>query len=246
MELTATRKPPSSRVSALAHRFTCRCCGTHAPTLHSLQLFILPHTETLSRSTTSSVRLYFLSGPRLITHLTTTHSLLTATSGIMSCGAPLVPERVQQIVDDRKKATKRVEDLEAELAASLASGLASTAPRASGTIVVHQHRTDDSTNALGFLSSITTAFENKMKAQADATPYLLVLSSSPSAQSGTSTTVVLIFGSDDKRVKEVGDALRSQLNVKGGGKGSRWSGKFTGVWNKAREGALVAKTLEDL
>ena len=48
----------------------------------------------------------------------------------MSCGAPLVPERVQQVVDDRKKATKRVEDLEAELAASVASELAS-APRVS-------------------------------------------------------------------------------------------------------------------
>ena len=35
----------------------------------------------------------------------------------MSCGAPQVPERVQQIVDERRRATKRIEDLEAELAA---------------------------------------------------------------------------------------------------------------------------------
>ncbi len=154
-----------------------------------------------------------------------------------------MPERVQQVVDERKKATKRVEDLEAELAASVATELASTTPRESGGIVLHKHRTDDSTNALGFLSSITTAFSTKIK---EGVPFLLVLSSSPSAQTGTSTTVVLIFGSDDKKVKEVGDEMKAKLNVKGGGKGSRWSGKFTGVWKEAKEGQAVARILESL
>ncbi|TFK83888.1 ThrRS/AlaRS common domain-containing protein [Polyporus arcularius HHB13444] len=219
------------------------CCGTHAPTLHNLQLFVLPHTETLSRSTASSVRLYFLSGPRLLAHLTSSHTLLTATAGIMSCGAPSVPERVQQVVDERKKATKRVEDLEAELAASVATELAATAPKGSEGIVLHKHRTDDNTNALGFLSSITTAFSAKVK---EGVPFLLVLSSSPSAQTGTSTTVVLIFGSDDKKVKVVGDEMKAKLNVKGGGKGSRWSGKFTGVWKETKEGEAVARILDSL
>ncbi|KAI0774088.1 alanyl-tRNA synthetase domain-containing protein [Fomes fomentarius] len=223
------------------------CCGTHIPTLHNLQLFLLPHTENLSRSTTSSVRLYFLSGPRLLTYLSSAHSLLTATAGIMSCGAPLVPERVQQVVDERKKATKRVEDLEAELAASIASELASAAPTEGGATVLHRHRADDSTNTLGFLSAITTAFANKVGEKGGApAPYLLVLSSSPSAQSSSSTSVVLIFGSDDKKVKEVGDILKEKLNVKGGGKGTRWSGKFTGVWKSAREGAVVAAALNSL
>ena len=220
-----------------------RCCGTHAPTINNLQLFLLPHTETLSRSTTNSVRLYFLSGPRLLAHLASSHALLTATAGIMSCGAPLVPERVQQVVDERKKATKRVEDLEAELAAFIAAELASTAPRESGAIVLHKHRTDDSATALAFLSSITTAFSTRVK---EGVSFLLVLSSSPSAQTSTSTTVVLIFGSNDKKVKEVGDELKAKLNVKGGGKGSRWSGKFTGVWKDAKEGQAVESVLQSV
>ena len=160
----------------------------------------------------------------------------------MSCGAPQVPERVQQVVDERKKASKRVEDLEAELAASIAAELASTAPRESGAIVLHKHRTDDSATALAFLSSITTAFSTRVK---EGVPFLLVLSSSPSAQTSTSTTVVLIFGSDDK-VKEVGDELKAKLNVKGGGKGSRWSGKFTGVWKDAKEGQAVESVLQSV
>ncbi len=245
--LTATRalslaRAPASDSLTNSNILLRRCCGTHAPTLHNLQLFVLPHTETLSRSTASSVRLYFLSGPRLLAHLTSSHTLLTATAGIMSCGAPSVPERVQQVVDERKKATKRIEDLEAELAASVATELAATAPRESEGIVLHKHRTDDNTNALGFLSSITTAFSAKVK---EGVPFLLVLSSSPSAQTGTSTTVVLIFGSDDNKVKAVGDEMKAKLNVKGGGKGSRWSGKFIGVWKEAKEGQ-VARILDSL
>ncbi|KAI0353467.1 alanyl-tRNA synthetase domain-containing protein [Trametes cingulata] len=223
------------------------CCGTHLPSIHNLQLFLLPQTETLARSSTSgSVRLYFLAGPRLITHLTSTHSLLTSTAGIMSCGAPQVPERVQQVVEERKKATKRVEDLEAELAAAVASEIAATKPREGGELVLHKHRTDDSATALTFLSAISTAFMSKAAEKQAPTPYLVVLSSSPSAQSSTSTTVVLVFGSDDKKVKEAGDELRAKLNVKGGGKGPRWSGKFTGVWKDGREGKAVDDILESL
>ncbi|OJT09054.1 hypothetical protein TRAPUB_79 [Trametes pubescens] len=223
------------------------CCGTHLPTIHNLQLFLLPHTETLARSTGSCVRLYFLSGPRLLAHLASTHALLTSTAGIMSCGAPLVPERVQQVVDERKKASKRVEDLEAELAAAVAAELAA-APVAEGQggLVLYRHRTDDAANALGFLSAISTAFVSRVAGKDAATPYLVVLSSAPSAQTSSSTTVVLVFGSDDKKVKEAGDELKAKLNVKGGGKGPRWSGKFTGVWKDSREGAAVAGILESL
>ncbi|KAI9001384.1 alanyl-tRNA synthetase domain-containing protein [Trametes punicea] len=222
------------------------CCGTHLPSIHNLQLFLLPHTETLARSTTSSVRLYFLSGPRLITHLTSTHTFLASTASIMSCGAPQVPDRVQQVIDERKKATKRVEDLEAELAAAIAGELAASVPREGGELVLHRHRTDDSTTALGFLSAISTAFMSKVAEKGATSPYLVVLSSAPSAQTSTSTTIVLVFGSDDKKVKEVGDGLKAKLTVKGGGKGPRWSGKFTGVWKEAREGTAVASILESI
>ncbi|KAI9069245.1 ThrRS/AlaRS common domain-containing protein [Trametes sanguinea] len=222
------------------------CCGTHLPSIHNLQLFLLPNMEALARATTSSVRLYFLSGPRLLTHLTSSHTLLTSTASIMSCGAPQVPERVQQVVDERKKATKRVEDLEAELAATIASELLANAPQEGGGLVLHRHRTDDSATALAFLSAISTAFVSKVAEKEATTPYLVVLSSSPSAQSSTSTTVILVFGSDDKKVKEVGEELKAKLNVKGGGKGPRWSGKFTGVWKDAREGVTLANILESV
>lgn len=75
-------------------------------------------------------------------------------------------------------------------------------------------------------------------------PYIVVLSSSPSTQTATSTSTVLVFGSDEAKVKEVGDALKTKLNVKGGGKG-RWSGKFTGVWRE-KESRAVEEALGTL
>ena len=56
------------------------------PSLHNLQLFLLPHTEALSHSAETSTRLYFLAGPRLITHLTATHNQITQAASILSCG----------------------------------------------------------------------------------------------------------------------------------------------------------------
>jgi len=54
----------------------------------------------------TTVRLYFLCGPRSIHHLTNVHTLLA--SSVLSSGLPIVPERVQQIVDERRRADKRV------------------------------------------------------------------------------------------------------------------------------------------
>ncbi|KAH9927210.1 alanyl-tRNA synthetase domain-containing protein [Epithele typhae] len=192
------------------------CCGTHAPSLHNLQLYLLPHTEALARGGTAfagSVRLYFLAGPRLLAHLGAAHTTLTAAAGVMNCGAPQVPERVQQVVDERRRATKRVEDLEAELAGPVAAELFE---RVAGG---EEAQDDDGGNVLGFLSAVATSFAGKVaEAEGGATPFLLVLSSSPAAQSATSTTVVLV--------------------------GPRWSGKFTGVWVENREGATAASILE--
>lgn len=223
-----------------------RCCGTHLPSLHNLQLFLIPHTESVARSNASSARLYFLSGPRLITYLTSTHAYLSATSGILSCGAPQVPERVELVVEERKKASKRVEDLESELAAELAKGLIISSGSDEGPIILHKHRIDDSANTLGFLSSISTAFSNEIGTTSNPRPYLLVLSSSPSMQTTSGTTVVMVVGSDEKQVKLVGDALRAKLAVKGGGKGAKWSGKYTGVWKDNKENAQIDEILEAL
>lgn len=220
-----------------------RCCGTHLPSIHNLQLFLLPHTEALSRSNTSSARLYFLCGPRLIAHLTSTHTLLTNAASTLSCGTLLVPDRVSQVVEERKKVEKRVGDLEAELAGLIARRLVGEMAQGvdDGLFKKYTHRTDDTGNPLGFVSSISHAFSNIETAAAN--PHLVVLTSSPSVQTTTSTTVVLIFGSDESKIKEAADAFKRKLNVKGGGKGLRWSGKFLGIWKEGREGLLLEEAL---
>lgn len=225
----------------------CSCCGTHLPSLHNLQLFLLPHTDALSRSNTTSARLYFLAGPRLITHLTSTHNILSNTAATLSCGAPLVPDRVTQIVEERKRAEKRLSDVETELAAVLSRDLAKEMTQVVGDHRVykkHIHRTDDSGNTLGFLSAVSFTFLNMTPC--DGKSYLVVLTSSPPMQTMSSTTTVLVFGSDDKKVREAGEGLKSRLNVKGGGKGAKWSGKFVGVWKELRENTIVEDLLGGL
>lgn len=167
----------------------------------------------------------------------------------MSCGAPLLPERVVQVVDERKKAEKRVGELEGELAEYISKTLLADAASqaSSGTSsIVHYHRTDDSSNPLGFLSSIATVIGNKSKELLPSRPYLFILSSSPSTQTQSSINTVLVVGGDDKVVKQAGDALKGKLGVKGGGKGPRWSGKFIGVWKAAREGTAIAEIIGDI
>ncbi|PPR06577.1 hypothetical protein CVT24_001758 [Panaeolus cyanescens] len=223
------------------------CCGTHLPSIHNLQLFLLPHTEALSRSSATSARLYFLAGPRLIAHLTQTHNLLTSTSAILSCGAPLVPERVNQVVEERKKAEKRVNDTETELAGHIASGLVDSIKIHSGGLFKkHVHRTDDTGNALGFLTSIAFAVGAALSDAEGNNDHVLVLSSSPSSQNSSSISTVLILGSDDAKVKAAGEGLKAKLGVKGGGKGPRWSGKFTGVWKENRENVVIDEILVSL
>ncbi|KAJ7700038.1 alanyl-tRNA synthetase domain-containing protein [Mycena rosella] len=215
------------------------CCGTHLPSLNNLQLFILPHTDTLSRSSTTVARLNFLAGPRLIAHLVSTHTYLTSTAAILSCGTPNVPERVSQVVDDRRNATKRIEEAELELAKYIAADLAREMQGVDTIFKKHIHRTDDSGTVLPFLTAISSAFSEAVAKSGIQVPYLVILSSSPSAQMATNTNVVFILGSDDRRVKEVGGALKAKLGVKGGGKGLKWSGKFTGVWKNGREDVAV-------
>lgn len=194
----------------------------------------------MSRSGTTSTRLYWLAGPRLITHLTSSHNQITNTASILSCGAPLVPERVNQLVNDRKRAEKRVDELESQLAGYIAADLGKELLKAQETgkrFVKHLHRTDDT---LGFLNSILNAFV----AANEGADYLVVFSASPSAQTTASTTILLVFGSDAARVKKVGESLKLKLGAKGGGQG-RWSGKFTGVWAEGRESVAVYDVLRN-
>jgi len=197
------------------------CCGTHLPTLHNLQVFLLPHTD-------SSGRLYFVSGPRLIEYVATSHTLLANASAAMNVGAPSVPERVIQIVDERRKALKRVEDLELEIAEQTARSLVGEmAAQAEGVFSKHIHRTDDSPAPLPFLTNVSKSFMEDPASKNG--KYLIVMSSSPSIQSLAASSVILVFGSDDGLVKAAGESLKA-TGIKGGGKGPKWSGKFTGAW----------------
>lgn len=227
-----------------------RCCGTHLPSIHNLQLFLIPHTEALSRSSTTSARLYFLAGPRLITYLTSTHASLASTASILSCGPTLVPDRVTQVVDERKKAEKRVTDTEQELAEYIAKGLAAeiiSKDHANEPYKHHIHRTDDTGNALAFLTSIAFSLGAVVPPGTEGVrPFVIVLSSTPSTQTTTTISTVLVVGTEDAKVKVVGDALKTKLAIKGGGKGTRWSGKFTGVWKESRENASIDDILNTL
>ena len=168
----------------------------------------------------------------------------------MSCGQPLLPERVAQVVDERKKAEKRVSDLERELATHIARDLleshVSDPAIMNGTVIGHSHRTDDGGNPLGFLSAIASALDSRAEQHTPPLPYLFVLSSSPSVQTQTSLSTVLIVGSDEKFVKVLGESLKTKLGIKGGGKGSRWSGKFVGVWKASKEALAIAGLLKEM
>ena len=215
------------------------------PSLHNLQLFLLPHTEALSRSSTTSARLYFLAGPRLITYLTSTHNQITQAASILSCGTPQVPDRVSQVVDERKAAEKRVVDLESQLVLITAKELLHLSTQVNEeTVSAYVHRNDD---PLAFLAAIASEFTRLWTASDHVSKqYLIVFTSSPTSQTATSVTVVLVFGSEDASVKELGETLKFKLGVKGGGKGSRWSGKWVGVWKPAKEGDLVDKAVRGI
>jgi misacylated tRNA(Ala) deacylase len=86
------------------------------------------------------------------------------------------------------------------------------------------HRNDD---PLAFLTAIASGSSpsSRVYTASEHVPkqHLVAFTSSPASQTATSTTPVLIFGSEDVRVKEVEEALKLRLGVKSGGKGPRWS-----------------------
>ncbi|CAK5275675.1 unnamed protein product [Mycena citricolor] len=220
------------------------CCGTHLPSLNNLQMFIFPHTEALSRSSTTVARLYFLAGPRLLVHLSATNNYISSISTLLSCGPPQAPERVSQVIDERKAVTRRVDDIESELAKYIAAGAVNEMKSAEGQLFVkHIHRTDDSVSALAFLTAICASFSDAASQSSAAPSYVLVLSSSPSGPATTNVNVIAVLSSDDKLTKVVGDALKSKMGVKGGGKGPRWTGKHTGVWKSAKGDQIIEEIL---
>lgn len=172
----------------------------------------------------------------------------------MSCGLPDVPERVNQVVEERKRVTRRMEDLELELAKSVASSLVAemreyfvTRPNANR-YLKHYHRTDDPTNALAFLQSLSSTTLSAVSATAGLSgkQFLFVFSSSPVSQTSNSVSSILLLSSDEKLVKGTGDLLKQKLAVRGGGKGVRWSGKWTGVWKENRENEIVDGILQEI
>jgi len=115
--------------------------------------------------------------------------------------------------------------------------------------VKYYHRSDDPTSALGILQAISSNYVSislNTETSNLVKPYIIVLTSSPIVQTSSSVSTVLLLSSVEKLVKAVGDALKLKLNVKGGGKGLRWSGKWTGVWKDTKEGNVVEQILADL
>jgi misacylated tRNA(Ala) deacylase len=91
-------------------------------------------------------------------------------------------------------------------------------------------------------SALLGAVAGKLEGESGA---LVVLVAIQPLQSATSTSFVQLVGADEAEVKRIGEALR-KFGVKGGGKGKRWSGKFTGVWLDKREGASMRAVIEEV
>ncbi|KAF8591574.1 alanyl-tRNA synthetase domain-containing protein [Ramaria rubella] len=214
------------------------CCGTHLPTLLGLTVFIVPQTEPLSRGRS---RIFFCAGPRVRACLSRTHNLLTAAATTYGCAPDQVSERFAFETDGRRKAYKRVEELESEVAGFVVRDLQEERRRSSNSgpyrFATFRHRYDSSTNPLGLLTMIHSAWS---ASPASSAPYLIVLVSS-GIRTFSNSAVILVFGSDEE-VKELSDKLKRN-GIKGGGRAGRWSGK-TDNW-KAVGGDAWLKGLLD-
>lgn len=193
-------------------------------------MFILPQTELLSRG---RARIFFCAGPRIRAYLSQTYNLLTTAATTYGCAASQIPERLAFEADGRRKAYKRTEELEDEVAKFIVKDLLDEQRRACLTAVdkhrflAFRHRYESSPNPLGLLSAIHTIW---LASPAASTSFLIVLVSS-GVQTSSNNAVVLMFGSDVIEVKELGDKLKAK-GIRGGGKGGKWSGK-TENWKTA-------------
>ncbi|KAI5481728.1 threonyl/alanyl tRNA synthetase, class II-like putative editing domain containing protein [Pseudohyphozyma bogoriensis] len=216
------------------------CCGTHFPSVSYLQaLFILPHTTSV-RGT--NARVYFLVGPRVFSHLASSHASARESSMALSCTPAELPERVAALQLSSRDTLKREKRLREELASFLASKLLSDA-RVPGSDILRavSVREEDATNSNEFLSQIAFALKgeiDELPAPAPRHVFILACCASPSTtQAGGS---ILIFGTEDL-VMKAGKAVTAKMGtrVKGGGKG-RWQGKLvSGRWEPADKKAFV-------
>jgi len=136
--------------------------------------------------------------------------------------------------DGRKKANKRAEELESEVAGFIVKELRDALENQAdeSRFTKYYQRQDSSSNPLALLNMV----EQSWSSMAISKPYLIVLVST-GTQTSSKNAVILIFGSDEKEVKEIGDKLKAK-GIKGGGKG-KWSGK-TDNWKKEIGTMIVA------
>ncbi|GAA6063220.1 hypothetical protein JCM10212_002442 [Sporobolomyces blumeae] len=216
------------------------CCGTHLPGLALLQsLFISPYTTSVRGS---NARVYFVSGPRVIEFLSSSHQIARSSALEAGCNPVDLSERVNAMVaslTDLKRKEKRMKE---ELGSFVADDLWRNAlgqARAddAAPLVGLSFREDDATNSLDFLSAISMDLAARYKSLEGDDPsmaerkHLFVLAHGGTAGSPSSTSgAVLILGSEDLVVK-AGKLVIEKLGtkVKGGGKG-RWQGKVSAKW----------------
>lgn len=183
-------------------------------------------------------RIFFCAGPRVRAYLSKTHGLVTTAATQYGCAIEQIPERLTFETDGRRKGNKRVEELEAELAAYMVRDLERDSHQAllkgHEKFVAFKHYSGSAANPLNFLTSIQFAWN---ASSASSSPFLLVLAESSKSDG---TTVVMIIGSDENDVKSFGDKLKAK-GIKGGGKGGKWSGK-TDDW-KRLDGDQFIQTL---
>lgn len=215
------------------------CCGTHFPSLSYLSsLFILPHTTSI-RGT--NARLSFLVGPRVLSHLSSSHSIVRGIAQELNCASTDLVERVAALQVSSRDAGRREKKLREEVAGFLGERLWSEAER-NGMGVVSL-REEDATNDLEFLTAVSFVLRTKMDALPAPVPHLFVLACGSSAGTLLASGALLVFGSDAE-VAKAGKAVAATFGsrIKGGGKG-KWQGKLSGRWERGDE-KLLEEVLE--
>jgi misacylated tRNA(Ala) deacylase len=192
---------------------------------HTRRVFITPTVSaTAHRSAVpllDEVRpAIFPCGPVFVHPQTSTYNQITQASSILSCGAAQVPDQISQVVDERKSSEKRVTDLASQLVLIVAREFLPSATRAiEERALARVHRNND---PLVCLADIASEFVRLCTvSEYTSNQYFVVGPSSHASHTATSTTPVLVFGSDDVHVKEVGETLKLKLGVKRGGKSPR-------------------------
>lgn len=215
---------------------SCRCCGTHYPSLSYLQsIFILPQTTSV-RGT--NARLSFLVGPRVLSHLGSMHAIAREASLEFGCAPTDLPSRVAALNIAARDGLKREKRLREEVAATVAEGMWRDAKAKGGDVLsAVSLREEDATNSLEFLVQVAGELKTRLEADAEQPKHIFAMACGiPPVGSGVPTSAggsLLIMGSEAMVAKAGKDvAVLMPGRVKGGGKG-RWQGKLGGTrWEK--------------